>query len=473
MAKAAKFLLLAILAALAVATLVYTVSKTLEPGGAIDFHSYWYSGHFIRQGTDPYRAYLEGLTPDVPVVYLDGKRTDIGPIAQPELANVPANTAPLVLILSGLAFLSWPAAKLVWMLCNLALMFAIPGLVLRLQPGGNNLPRTHRLIIYLAFLGMFGTRNTAGNGQTSLLVFAWMLLALLSGRKSWLSGGIWLGLALSKYSLALPVFVYFLLKREYRLLITALVVQLLGAVLVGMIGQGSPIAVIGEYVEILKVHTGLPGIHLASLFPDSALAGLLASAVMTLAVAVGLFSQLRRQKAGDSALSEKVAALPQDDIQGIVRTKNDAEDAALVQEDIQSTDLLQKDTIDVPGQFADYHILTALTLWTLLVGYHRAYDSLVAIFFFALVIFGLTRADTWQVKSWQRVALAIGSALAYLPLSLPARGITVISGALPDSSLAIWLDFQGGLLTLTLLVLLAAALWLLGRVRWYNGASWS
>jgi hypothetical protein len=421
MVKVLRIILLAILLVLAGTTVFYSVTKTLEAAGGIDFHSYWYSGHFLRQGIDPYRAYLDGLIPDPYVSYLDSTKRSEGAIAQPGLANVPANTAPVVIALSALAFFTWPTAKLLWLAINLLLMFVIPGMVIRLLPSDRKLDIYTKVVIYLAFLGMFGTRNIAGNGQTSLLIFAFMLLALLSMRRSWLEAGVWLGLALSKYSLSLPVFIYFIVKKQYRAAVTGLVVQALASALLGALTHTSPAVIVYEYLQILGVHTNLPGIQLGSLFPGPPFVGIAATVAMTLIVFMALLVWLRR-------FSSRLVL-----------------DAWL-------------------EQFSGNHLMAALMLWTLLVAYHRAYDSFVAILFFAMVIYGLSGDVRWRLISSQKKALAIGSVLAYVPLSLPARGITFIARAIPDESLARWLDFQGALLTLTLLGLLAATLWLLYRI---------
>ena len=424
-AKVLRILLLAILLVLAGTTVFYSVTKTLEPAGGIDFHSYWYSGHFLRQGVDPYRAYLQELIPDPQVHYLDSATRSAGAIAQPGLANVPANTAPVVIALSALAFFTWPTAKLLWLAINLLLMFVIPGLVIRLLPSDRTLDAYTKALIYLAFLGMFGTRNIAGNGQTSLIIFAFMLLALLSLRRSWLAAGVWLGLALSKYSLSLPVFIYFIVKKQYRAAVTGLLVQALAAVLLSVLTRTSPVVIVYEYLQILGVHTNLPGIQLGSLYPGSPFLGIAATAGMTLVLFIALMVWFRR-------LSGRLVL-----------------DSWL-------------------EQFSGNHLMTALMLWTLLVAYHRAYDSFVAVLFFAMVIYGLSGDVGWRLTSSQRKALAFSSVLAYIPLSLPARGITFIARALPDESLVRWLDFQGALLTLTLLVMLAATLWLLYHIDLYE-----
>ena len=92
-------------------SIIYMVTKTIDSSGAIDFHSYWYAGHFIRQQSDPYQAYLEDLTPQTPVSYLDNKIIEHLPIAQAGLARVPANTPLFVLLLS-------PFSNLVMVTCK-------------------------------------------------------------------------------------------------------------------------------------------------------------------------------------------------------------------------------------------------------------------------------------------------------------------------------------------------------------------
>lgn len=52
-----------------------------------DFHSYWYAGHFIWEGEDPYRAIFEEREPRLPVRYWDGLVVTEGKIAQERLAS--------------------------------------------------------------------------------------------------------------------------------------------------------------------------------------------------------------------------------------------------------------------------------------------------------------------------------------------------------------------------------------------------
>jgi hypothetical protein len=79
------------------------------------------------------------------------------------------------------------------------------------------------LVICFAFYGFVGTRVSVGTGQTTLFVFALMLGALLTMSKNWFASGIMLGFALSKYSVALPVFLFMLYEQKYRAIGTNLI----------------------------------------------------------------------------------------------------------------------------------------------------------------------------------------------------------------------------------------------------------
>lgn len=65
--------LLGLMSLLSMFRLIRIFVITSSPTGDRDFYSFWYSGQFIRQGEDPYRASLENLQPKVPKWYLVGK----------------------------------------------------------------------------------------------------------------------------------------------------------------------------------------------------------------------------------------------------------------------------------------------------------------------------------------------------------------------------------------------------------------
>ena len=85
--------MLCILAGLyAITVALYLFTEIPKPSSASDFHAYWYAGHFLIQGRDPYQAYINGEQPSLPVRYWDGVTTRQYPVAQPELAMAPAYT---------------------------------------------------------------------------------------------------------------------------------------------------------------------------------------------------------------------------------------------------------------------------------------------------------------------------------------------------------------------------------------------
>ena len=117
---------LVLLAGWAVLSLVLAIWNTFTPLGGNDLYTYWYAGLFIRQGEDPYAAFIAHQQPDLPITFLDGEADSIDDIKIPGLVPAPANTYPLVYLLTLFSFLTWPSAKVAWLICNLVLVFIVP-----------------------------------------------------------------------------------------------------------------------------------------------------------------------------------------------------------------------------------------------------------------------------------------------------------------------------------------------------------
>jgi hypothetical protein len=77
----------------------------------------------------------------------------------------------------------------------------------------------------------------------------------------------------------------------------------------------------------------------------------------------------------------------------------------------------------------DFHLLTILFIWTMLVAYHRLYDTLILIFFLVLVFKGLVYPNVWKLNHKSRQALWGFLAITPLILVLPAR---LVDKVLPD-----------------------------------------
>lgn len=303
-------------------------------------------------------------------------------------------------------------------------MSIVPCLAILLLPNGKLLPLPLKAAIFLAFIGLYGTRNTIGNGQTSLLVLVLMLVTLLTAEEHWLIAGITLGVALSKYSLSLPILMVILLHRKWRIAATALFVQLIAWLILSLYTRDSPFLILNEYYHLLLFHINLPGIHLANLFPSSSNLLYLFEALLTILVFLAM---------GYWLWHTKYWHIPSD---------------------------------QAPRKlFIQMHHTTIITLWTILVAYHRAYDTLLAILFFALVIVGLSDPVFWQLSQAQWAAVLGLLALSVVALSLPARGNSLVGLTIPVKYQSVWLAIQGQGTTSVLLLMLACSIWLLYKIR--------
>ena len=322
--------LIIVLAALAGAAYYRLADKGNEH--AIDFFSYWRSGQLVWQGIDPYQVALADQVPGIAPVP--------GEKVPSDWRAMPANTAPLLLLLAPLSRLPWEPASAVWMAINLCLIVLDGALVVRLFNG--NLRSWRAPIIMLAFALLIATRETVEYGQTTLFVFASMLLAMLAGEQHRVVGGLWLGLALSKISLAFPAALFFLYKRWFRGLTIGILVQVAGLALIAVIGETNLIAVGLAYIGIFLFHTDLPGYHLT--------AGLLQN-VGSLAVPIVL--------TGSIGLWAVVAIWYRS----------------------------RRSIIEPHRSTAAVTLFIIIMQWNLLTFYHRRYDNAVNILFLALVLF--------------------------------------------------------------------------------------
>ncbi len=388
----------------------------MTPYGGIDFHSYWYAGLFVRQQTDPFAAYLSGKEPDLAIKFIGGdNETPVPPRGGP-LATTPANTTPIVLLLTIFSWLPWPVAKSTWYIFNLLLVLILPWLAIRWLPRSNNLSIFAVTLFFLAFYALKGTRAALGTGQTTLLVLTLMLLCLLTWERSWLLAGLFLGVALSKYSIALPLLLYALYRRKFKVVAVALLVQLLSLALLSALTGSGPLAILQSNYKIMQIHTNLPGIYLAELFDHGSAMRLIAPVAMSaLMLAYLVWTTNRQPRPARSAAGES---------------------------------------------FRDRHLMAAFALWTLLVAYHRPYDGVLVIFFMAIVLYGFSEADSWRLRPSQRRGLGWFVVFAMVMLIVPYEQIgEFLPVTLGDNVLVF---FAKGVVVM-LVAMLVVALWLMAR----------
>jgi hypothetical protein len=398
----------------AIAVAAYIFTETGNPLGSRDFHQFWYAGHFIIQERDPYEAFFAKEPPDLPIHYVDGVTVNQYPVAQADLEITPSNTPAMLLMLTPFSYFSWGTAKWLFLVINLVLMLATGWLALLHIPfAGVRLTPLEELFILLVYFDFSATRIAIENGQTTLFVFLLMMTSLIVSKRAWYLSGIALGLALSKYSLSIPIFLFFIYKKEIRILLMAVIVQMVGILGVSDISGGTPAKVIVENIMLFFRLFDQPGVHLSRWFEfisNNPFVSILPSLVMTILVFLPILIWTRRKKP-----------------------------ATLAQEEI-----------------LDFHVLTILFLWTLLVAYHRLYDTLILIFFFILIFKGLKLPSLWSLSEGVRKAMLLFMGITPLILILPARIVDLLLpfyyGRVSD-----------GITTILLVILLAISMFLLWR----------
>jgi hypothetical protein len=335
--------------------------------GALDLHPYWYYGHFVRMGINPYAAFAEERLLPRPARYLDGSEVAPEEVAQPYLERIPGHTASTLLLSALLSYIPWQPLKYGWFFFNLILIAALPWLAMRLLPPALQLAAKLNWLAALSFYAMKGPRFALSNGQPSILIFFLMLVTLLLRQTHWIWAGLALGIALGKYSLSLPLAIFLLAERRFRLVALALLVQLVSLAVVAALEGGSLWQTVGQYWAMVEHFSGrVLGVHLGYLLYDypQLLAVLIgAGTLVTLAIV------MRAMRRG-----------------------------------LLAADVLPLNSL--------------LTLWTLLAVYHRSYDTILALFF---VIVCLSALSTWQLPLRQMQFLGLCWVLALLLMCLPGE----------------------------------------------------
>ncbi|MCI0553439.1 MAG: glycosyltransferase 87 family protein [Anaerolineae bacterium] len=316
--------------------LAYTLPWVDENSGSreysgIDFHGYWYAGHYTRVGVNPYWAilnkeefpvYWDPRYPgsgsasqlsnenpgfeselELPLSYLDGPVVEDHPVAQ-LLIVAPSATSPLTLFMGLFSWVSWPVARTIWLGLNLMLALLIPWLGFRLIRDHLRVDGVTKIIFALAFYNFYGLRQSLVVGQQSIICLFLLLLALLV-RDRWLLAGFLLGVGLSKYSVGLPVFLLFLMQKRTRILLVSLVVQSLGVLWLTHLEHGSLLETTKAYLKALDLNYLQDGVHLLARFPENQSIGYIFS-VLVIVVLVYLVSHSLLQRADPRGRSDVI-----------------------------------------------------------------------------------------------------------------------------------------------------------------------
>jgi hypothetical protein len=326
-------------------------------------------------------------------------------VRQPQLAQTPANSAPLLLTITLLAFLPWSLAKSVWLVICVVVVLTLPWLALRLLTPALHLAQPLQWLVALAFYAMKGTRVALANGQPSVLVFFLMLVTLLTYQSQWVVAGLALGIALSKYSIALPLVIFLLWRRCFRVLLLAAGVQVVGLLWVAALGGG-----VGKTIQlywniVMRYAGGVEGVHLSAWLPDQLFIVNVVVVVGSIITLVTLFYAGGRGWVGSDLLT----------VNGV------------------------------------------LALWTLLVAYHRVYDTMLVLFF---LVVALVAATCWQLPRTQTYALGLFWLMAVGVLCVPGSLVPPFLSASQVDLFVLWVERS---VTVVVVAMWAVNVWLVVR----------
>lgn len=178
-------------AAVAIVSTFQGVHNALRSIGSQDMQ--WSAVHLLLQRIDPWAAYLAG------------NRQIFA------LEQYPNYLPSLYLLTFPIGWLTLDHAKLVWLLSNLIFAVSSCALVTKCYGMGRELA----FVMLCLFLAATPTRNTLGNGQTSLLILLLWSLSLLAPRLTDARSAI-AGVSYLKFNFAPPTFLYLLFRGGVR-----------------------------------------------------------------------------------------------------------------------------------------------------------------------------------------------------------------------------------------------------------------
>jgi hypothetical protein len=206
-----KNFLLLVFGFLAIFGFTRSIQVAISKQGISDFRAWWLAGVYIRDGINPYKASQEGLILNHPIAFFGGT-TKQNDNAFPIWDFVPTDTAPVIFLIFPLSFFTLPTANIIYLAINICLVMFSLFLLIKIFPLGE---KSDQLLLAFIFWGLLATRVAIGDGQTTPIIFSLILIALLYvNKENWVIPGIALGLTLSKYSLAFPVFLLFCFRKK-------------------------------------------------------------------------------------------------------------------------------------------------------------------------------------------------------------------------------------------------------------------
>jgi hypothetical protein len=307
-------------------------------------------------------------------------------------------------------------------------MLAIPYLAwLFTERSGLKLPPALKMISYLLFFSLDGSRTTLTSGQTTFFALSFALLALvLQDHRRDTLAGIALGLALSKYHVALPVMLLVLLQRNFKTFFVAALVQIAGILVLAALTLSSPINIVVDYAKMASFNATLAnakatGVHLAAYLPPNFMFDVGVAILLTLGLLV-------------LTIPPFVAQIKM-----------------FLSEASTTAQRHNKRMIEI-------HVLAILMSWLLLAVYHLKYDAGMTIISIYLIMLAFLNSDRWALP---RTGVTILTSLLLISLLLLIYAFPVWAVFFPAFPLELVMLSQ----TVSILILLGSSIVLFRRLQ--------
>jgi hypothetical protein len=175
------------------------------------------------------------------------------------LAQMPLYPLTGYILLIPYALMDWEYARIAWALTNYLATFVLLYCLQIIWKIKNKM-----FVVFLcsAFLISGSFRDVIRYGQHDLFVLALFVLAIVLSKKNKDIAGVFLGLSWFKYSITFPLSLYFIFKRELKLLLIGILTQCFLFIAVSLWLWQSPIHILTIYLDVLKGHTSYWAWHL-------------------------------------------------------------------------------------------------------------------------------------------------------------------------------------------------------------------
>jgi len=192
------------------------LNKTI---GSRDFR--WSTSKLLLEKQNPYQKFFEWKEDKIEKPY--------------KLSQAPNYPASALIFLWPLASLNWERAILSWAILNVVFTFLIVLGLQKLYPINN---KQNLFFVVVLFIIGSSWRTHLGNGQHTLFVLAFFIWAVIFSKKNKIIAGVFLAVSWFKYSITFPLSLFFLNKKNYKILIISGLIHVLLTVFVsGWINQ--------------------------------------------------------------------------------------------------------------------------------------------------------------------------------------------------------------------------------------------